>query len=365
MDRVVPPAEVLYHIAIAADWAQARRDGEYRMSTRGRTLAAEGYLHASTASQVIPVASAYYQDEQADLLLLVLDPARIGAEIRWEQVPGSAERFPHIYGPLPVAAVRRPSRSTATSPASSASRSCSVMTWGHRYGHRLRRGRTGELYLDKPHEVQRYRDAHAAILGCSLDEAATQDLPLTVANELDGASQAHLLSGVSRHILFGTGGITQPDAEGPAVMQNDVRVSDADREAVASRLREHYAAQAQPGRVPGPAGRGVQGAGGRRTEHGHRWPAARGRGAPARGAVGRLPGGWLPGRRLFAERRADAGGHGPGRPPGAAGVRAHDWRSAAGSRAADHGVHGARRAVRRGSGRAAGHPGRRRGRCAA
>ena len=116
------------------------------------------------------------------------------------------------------------------------------MTWGHRYGHRLRRGRTGELYLDKPHEVQRYRDAHAAILGCSLDEAATQDLPLTVAKELDGASQAHLLSGVSRHILFGTGGITQPDAEGPAVMQNDVRVSDADREAVASRLREHYAA---------------------------------------------------------------------------------------------------------------------------
>ena len=31
-------------------------------------------------------------------------------------------------------------------------------------------GLTGELYLDKPHEVQRYRDAHAAILGCALDE---------------------------------------------------------------------------------------------------------------------------------------------------------------------------------------------------
>ena len=26
---------------------------------------------------------------------------------------------------------------------------------------------TGELYLDKPHELQRYRDAHAAILGCA------------------------------------------------------------------------------------------------------------------------------------------------------------------------------------------------------
>lgn len=99
--------EVLYHIATAADWAQAQRDGEYRMSTRGVTLAAEGYIHASTAGQVLPVANAYYRDEPDDLLLLVLDPARIGVEIKWEQVPGSADPFPHIYGPLPVSAVRQ------------------------------------------------------------------------------------------------------------------------------------------------------------------------------------------------------------------------------------------------------------------
>ncbi len=106
-DEDRPATGVLYHIATAADWAQAQRDGEYRMSTRGRTLAAEGYIHASTASQVLPVANLVYQDEQRDLLLLVLDPARIGAEIRWERVPGSAAPFPHIYGPLPVGAVRR------------------------------------------------------------------------------------------------------------------------------------------------------------------------------------------------------------------------------------------------------------------
>ena len=44
---------------------------------------------------------------------------------------------------------------------------------------------TGELYLDKPHEIQRYRDAHAVILGRALDEAATQDLLLTVAKDLN------------------------------------------------------------------------------------------------------------------------------------------------------------------------------------
>ena len=40
-------------------------------------------------------------------------------------------------------------------------------------------GLSGELYLDSPHEVQPYRDAHAAMLGCALDQVASQDLLLT------------------------------------------------------------------------------------------------------------------------------------------------------------------------------------------
>jgi Domain of unknown function (DUF5753) len=44
---------------------------------------------------------------------------------------------------------------------------------------------TGELYLDKPHEIRDYREAHAAILRCSLSETASRDLLRTAANELD------------------------------------------------------------------------------------------------------------------------------------------------------------------------------------
>ena len=51
-------------------------------------------------------------------------------------------------------------------------------------------GLTGELYLDKPHEIQRHRDAYAAILGVSLDEDATVDLLLTVAKDLEGKQPA-------------------------------------------------------------------------------------------------------------------------------------------------------------------------------
>jgi uncharacterized protein (DUF952 family) len=99
--------EWLYHIATVPDWDQAQQDGEYRTSTRGRSLSEEGFIHASTAAQVLPVANAVYLDEPQDLVLLVLDTGRIGAEIRLEPVPGWADPFPHIYGPLDVAAVVR------------------------------------------------------------------------------------------------------------------------------------------------------------------------------------------------------------------------------------------------------------------
>ena len=94
----------IYHIAAAADWEQARTDGQYTMSTRGLTLAEQGYIHASTAEQVAQVANAYYRGVP-DLLLLVIDPERVGPEIRYEAVPGQDLPYPHIYGPLNADAV--------------------------------------------------------------------------------------------------------------------------------------------------------------------------------------------------------------------------------------------------------------------
>ena len=95
---------LIYHITTGADWEQARRDGPYRLSTRGVTLAQEGFIHASTARQVPLVANAYYQGDSG-LVVLVIDTELVEPEIRYEQPPGSGETFPHIYGPLNVAAV--------------------------------------------------------------------------------------------------------------------------------------------------------------------------------------------------------------------------------------------------------------------
>ena len=94
----------IYHIAAAADWERAVRDGQYTMSTRGLTLAEQGFIHASTAGQVALVANAFYRGVP-DLLLLVIDTDRVIPEIRYEPVPGQAQPYPHIYGPLNTDAV--------------------------------------------------------------------------------------------------------------------------------------------------------------------------------------------------------------------------------------------------------------------
>ena len=95
---------VIYHIATVADWQQARRDGEYTTSSRGRTLAEEGFIHASTAGQVGWVANTFYPGVP-DLLLLVIDTDKVGPLLRYDPVPGWDEPFPHIYGPLSPDAV--------------------------------------------------------------------------------------------------------------------------------------------------------------------------------------------------------------------------------------------------------------------
>jgi uncharacterized protein (DUF952 family) len=42
---------------------------------------------------------------QSDLVLLWVDPERLTAELRYEAPERGAPRFPHLYGPLNVAAV--------------------------------------------------------------------------------------------------------------------------------------------------------------------------------------------------------------------------------------------------------------------
>src|SRR3954471_7319265 len=68
---------MLYHLALAADWEQARRDGEYRVSTLGTSLDQEGFIHPSWSHQVAGVAARFYAAVTEPLVLLEIDEAAL------------------------------------------------------------------------------------------------------------------------------------------------------------------------------------------------------------------------------------------------------------------------------------------------
>ncbi|OUC75496.1 DUF952 domain-containing protein, partial [Streptosporangium minutum] len=94
----------ILHLALATDWQAAQPAGEYRVSTLGRTLEQEGFIHAcADHAQLRGVIQRFYHDVDQPLVLLTIDPA--GLDVRMETPADSSEAFPHIYQPLPLRAV--------------------------------------------------------------------------------------------------------------------------------------------------------------------------------------------------------------------------------------------------------------------
>ncbi len=91
------------HLCTAEEWHHALADG-YR---RPPSLESAGFVHLSSLEQVHLPANRLFAG-RTDIVLLALDPARLGAPVRWEPgVPSdpASMTFPHLYGPLPAAAV--------------------------------------------------------------------------------------------------------------------------------------------------------------------------------------------------------------------------------------------------------------------
>lgn len=105
--RVGAMHEPLLHLTERSLWEAARASGSYEMSTRGRTLQEEGFIHCSLRHQVPQVAHRLYGEHAAsgELVLLVIDPQRLTAPVRYESMRPGGEEFPHVYGPIPVSAV--------------------------------------------------------------------------------------------------------------------------------------------------------------------------------------------------------------------------------------------------------------------
>lgn len=90
----------VYRLLSVSDWQQARQAGTFTGTAHDQR---DGFIHFSTAAQVAETAAKHYA-ARADLLLIGVDVAALGAALRWEPSRGGA-LFPHLYGALPVEAV--------------------------------------------------------------------------------------------------------------------------------------------------------------------------------------------------------------------------------------------------------------------
>jgi uncharacterized protein (DUF952 family) len=93
--------KTIYKISTAALWQDAEAAGAFA----GAPIdLADGFIHFSTAEQVQQTAALHFKG-QADLVLAAIDATALGSALRYEPSRGGA-LFPHLYGKLPLSAVR-------------------------------------------------------------------------------------------------------------------------------------------------------------------------------------------------------------------------------------------------------------------
>jgi len=106
-------SEPILHLISTDDWVAAQSSDQIAPES----LATEGFVHCSTAAQIDGVVERYYSG-RTDMLVLTVDPDALGAaELKWEApahpdgTPNTTaeqyERYPHVYGAIPVSAVIR------------------------------------------------------------------------------------------------------------------------------------------------------------------------------------------------------------------------------------------------------------------
>ncbi len=92
---------LIYKICPEALWREAERTGAFAGAP---VDVRDGFIHLSTAAQVRETAAKHFGG-QRDLLLIAVDEDALGPELRYERSRGG-ELFPHVYGSLPLSAVR-------------------------------------------------------------------------------------------------------------------------------------------------------------------------------------------------------------------------------------------------------------------
>lgn len=92
---------LIYKICDSTLWREAELAGTF--AGAGIDVA-DGYIHFSTRDQVADTAAKHFVG-QPNLLLIAVAADALGPALKWE-LSREGALFPHLYGPLPLTAVR-------------------------------------------------------------------------------------------------------------------------------------------------------------------------------------------------------------------------------------------------------------------
>lgn len=104
-----PPT--IYHLGEKPLWEAAVAEQHDYFT---ESLAREGFTHATdSAARILPIGNAFYTGTPGDFVVLVIETAKLEAEVKMEKadapLPGSDDpeppTCPHIFGKVPQAAV--------------------------------------------------------------------------------------------------------------------------------------------------------------------------------------------------------------------------------------------------------------------
>ncbi|MEC9140315.1 MAG: DUF952 domain-containing protein [Chloroflexota bacterium] len=91
----------IFHIAKKEKWKRSSSRSQYTEDS----LQSEGFIHCSTAEQLVDTANKHFKG-QSDLVLLKINTNDIVSVIAYEANAENGETYPHIFGPITHDAIK-------------------------------------------------------------------------------------------------------------------------------------------------------------------------------------------------------------------------------------------------------------------
>jgi uncharacterized protein (DUF952 family) len=91
---------IIYKVMSRSQWEALQTAGQFDGAAIDLQ---DGFIHLSAAAQLVETVAKHFHG-QPDLVVVAVDVASLGTDLRWEVSRGGA-LFPHLYGTLRLASV--------------------------------------------------------------------------------------------------------------------------------------------------------------------------------------------------------------------------------------------------------------------